>query len=114
MPKSRKRKTPIVQVSNASVPSTNAQDCRKTIRQFHILLKRRIQFRNAQTPNHTYSQELADIDEQITRLGGLEKYQQVSILGQRDDRGGGSEKMFIGWMKESNLHQRQSGKDKLR
>jgi len=112
MPKSRKRKIPIVHVSNASIPSTNAQDCRKTIRQFHILLKRRIQFRNAQTPNHT--EELADIDEQIARLGGLERYQQMSILGQKEDRGGGSEKMFIGWMKELNLHQRKSGKEKLR
>lgn len=33
-------------------------------------------------------------------MGGLEAYQRMSTIGQGSDRGGGSEKIFIGWMNE--------------
>lgn len=91
MPKTRKRKHPIVQTSTASIA---AQSCRTTIRQYHLLLKRR---RQLELTNETIA--LAEIDQQISSIGGLERYQQMSSLGQQGDRGGGSEKVFIQWMK---------------
>jgi len=103
MPKAKKRKPPIAQTSNTTL-STNAQVCRKTINQFHLLLKRRSQLLDVQDPTPIQVQDLANIGEEIARLGGLEKYQQMSVNGQKDERGGGSEKIFISWMKELGLH----------
>ena len=114
MPKSRKRKEPIVQTTTPSIPSTDAQSCRNTIRQFHVLLKRRTQLENKVEFSAEHAKELADIGEKISFLGGLEKYQHMSALGQQDERGGGSEKIFIGWMKELDVHRRPEGRGKLR
>ena len=50
-------------------------------------------------------QELADIAEVMVHFGGLEKYQQMSANGQKGERGGGSEKIFISWMKDMGLRQ---------
>jgi len=36
----------------------------------------------------------------VEKLGGLEKYQYMSCIGQGSDRGGGSEKVLIGWLKQ--------------
>lgn len=91
MPKARKRKQPIVQTTTISIA---AQSCRTTIRQYHLLLKRRWQLEQAKETT-----ALAEIDQQISSLGGLQRYQQMSSLGQLGDRGGGSEKVFIQWMK---------------
>jgi 25S rRNA (adenine2142-N1)-methyltransferase len=113
MPKAKKRKIPIAQTSYTT-PSTNAQVCRKTINQFHILLKRRSQLENVQDPSPIQAEELAEIAEEIARLGGLEKYQQMSVNGQKDERGGGSEKIFIAWMKELGLHHTHGGNNRLR
>lgn len=88
----RKRKQPIVYQTTAT--SITAQSCRTTIRQYHLLLKRRQQLEQAKQ-----TIALAEIDQQIASLGGLERYQQMSSLGQLEDRGGGSEKVFIQWMK---------------
>ncbi|KAF8797847.1 hypothetical protein BYT27DRAFT_7151275 [Phlegmacium glaucopus] len=91
MPRTRKRKQPIVQTTT---PSIAVQSCRATIRQYHLLLKRRCQLEQAKQTN-----ALAEIDQQISSLGGIERYQKMSSLGQQSDRGGGSEKVFIHWMK---------------
>jgi len=112
MPKAKKRKTPIAQTYTTL--STNAQDCRKTINQFHLLLKRRCQLLDVQDPTPVQVQDLADVGEEIARLGGLEKYQQMSVNGQKDERGGGSETLFISWMKELGLHHTHKGNNKLR
>jgi 25S rRNA (adenine2142-N1)-methyltransferase len=88
----RKRKQPIVYQTTTT--SIAAQSCRTTIRQYHLLLKRRQQLEQAKQ-----TIALAEIDQQIASLGGLERYQQMSSLGQLEDRGGGSEKVFIQWMK---------------
>lgn len=113
MPKDKRRKNPIVQISY-TFPSTNAKDCRKTIRQFHILLKRRSQLNHRQDPSPVEVEELADIEKEIIRLGGLEKYQQLSVHGQKDERGGGSEKVLITWLKELGLHKTYGGNGRLR
>lgn len=113
MPKVRKRKNPITQTASA-IPSTNAQECRKTIRRFHVLLKRRSQLKVVQDPTAAQVQELADIEEEMAHFGGLEKYQQMSANGQKGERGGGSEKIFIAWMKELGHHHEHGGNNRLR
>ena len=45
-------------------------------------------------------EELAAIEEEINELGGLETYQKMSVIGQGNDRGGGSEKVLIAWLNE--------------
>ena len=102
MPKAKKRKQPIV--SAASNISIAAQSCRSTIRRYHILLKQRRKLGNAPESQPA----LAEIEHQLSNLGGLERYQQLSALGQREERGGGAEKIFIQWMKELNVHRRRS------
>lgn len=39
------------------------------------------------------------IDTEIAALGGIEKYQQASLQGQRLDRGGDSSHVLMGWLK---------------
>jgi 25S rRNA (adenine2142-N1)-methyltransferase len=43
---------------------------------------------------------LANINREIEALGGLERYQRMSCIGQGGDRGGGSEKVLIEWLKQ--------------
>ncbi|KAK0210435.1 nucleolus protein [Desarmillaria ectypa] len=107
MPKARKRK---ISVTATSTPSGNAssskpQASRTVIRQFHVLLKRQAQLKDAQ--------KLAEIQRQIDELGGIECYQSMSAIGQGKDRGGGSERVLIGWLKELGYAGRGQKKLKL-
>ncbi|KAH9079230.1 nucleolus protein [Lactarius deliciosus] len=63
--------------------SSTPRASRTVIRKFHTLLK---QQKSAQ------GDALAN--------GGLEAYQRMSCIGQSSDRGGGSEKVLIGWLKQ--------------
>lgn len=112
MPKAKKRKAPIASTS-AHSSSIDAQSCRNTIRKYHVLLKRRQQLAEG-SQNATETTTLAEIEAEIERLGGLEKYQELSVLGQREERGGGSEKIFIDWMKELELHKISSSRNKVK
>lgn len=38
----------------------------------------------------------------------------MSAVGQKDDRGGGSHRIFISWLKEVGLNERNGKEDKLR
>ena len=93
--------------------STNIQRSQNTltghnlIRRFHILLKRR---ERLATGSSSTSLELIDIEKEITELGGLETYQRISAQGQSEDRGGGSHKVFIGWILEQDLKKEWEGK----
>ncbi|KAL0947317.1 hypothetical protein HGRIS_013436 [Hohenbuehelia grisea] len=49
--------------------------------------------------------ELAEVEHEIERLGGLAAYQRMSSIGQGMDRGGGSEKVFISWLRELGVHE---------
>ena len=49
--------------------------------------------------------ELGDIEREIEELGGLPAYQRMSTIGQGKDRGGGSEQVFISWMRELAVHE---------
>jgi hypothetical protein len=91
MPKgSRRRKLPVTvaeRYGSSSTPHTS----RTIIRKFHTLLK---QQKSAQ------GDTLTSINHELEKLGGLEKYQHMSCIGQGTDRGGGGEKILMGWMKQ--------------
>ena len=46
------------------------------------------------------SKELEEIDQEMNSLGGLEQYQAMSVVGQSNERGGGSHKILISWLRE--------------
>ena len=103
MPKTRKRKTPITrrwetQQASSSSPASS----RRLIRSFHVLLKKQAQLQGSQ-PNLDNAKALAYIDRGIEELGGLAAYQRMSSIGQGDDRGGGSEKVLILWLREMGM-----------
>jgi 25S rRNA (adenine2142-N1)-methyltransferase len=89
MPQTRRRKLPVTLAERHGSSST-PRASRTIIRRFHTLLK---QQKCAQ------GDALANINREIEALGGLEEYQRMSCVGQSDDRGGGSEKVLIGWLK---------------
>jgi 25S rRNA (adenine2142-N1)-methyltransferase len=91
MPKgSRRRKLPVT-VAERYGSSSTPRTSRTVIRKFHTLLK---QQKSAQ------GDTLTSINHELEELGGLEKYQHMSCIGQGTDRGGGSEKVLIGWVKQ--------------
>jgi 25S rRNA (adenine2142-N1)-methyltransferase len=46
------------------------------------------------------SAQLSDLEKEITEGGGLERYQEASIAGQLDTRGGDSSKVMMEWLHE--------------
>lgn len=48
--------------------------------------------------------ELENVEKEMEEMGGLATYQHMSSIGQSEDRGGGSEKVLIGWLKELGLY----------
>lgn len=113
MPKAKKRKTPITSsLDTQQASSSNPQATRTLIRSFHVLLKKQTQLQNA-SQNSANILALADIEREIEKLGGLEAYQRMSSIGQGDDRGGGSEKILIDWLREQGKSSRGTN-DKLR
>ena len=89
MPKTRRRRKHPVTITERHGSSTPRAG-RTVIRKFHTLLK---QQKCAQ------GDALEDVNREIEALGGLEEYQRMSCIGQSDDRGGGSEKVLIEWLK---------------
>ncbi|KAH9946328.1 nucleolus protein [Epithele typhae] len=117
MPKARKhrRKVPVTapppigpsHSAAAASASARPQVTRDTIRRFHVLLKRQTQLkafdRKGRGNARASATELADIEREIEELGGLAEYQRMSTIGQGKDRGGGSEKILIPWLREVGL-----------
>jgi len=113
MPKTRKRKIPITCRSESQqTSSSNPVSSRTFIRSFHGLLKKHAQLQGL-TRNSENVKALADVDREIEELGGLAAYQRMSSIGQGDDRGGGSEKVLISWLREMGMSSRESS-SKLR
>ena len=124
-----KRKVPITDVAAASGAvagpsgsSSKPAATRKVIRRFHVLNKRQIQLRKilSEQKRNALSEEarkakeeLAAIEQEIEDMGGLEAYQKMSVIGQGNDRGGGSEKVLIGWLNEMG-YPKKLGEEKLR
>ncbi|KAF9452855.1 nucleolus protein [Macrolepiota fuliginosa MF-IS2] len=109
MPQTKKRKVPISKPSTTSTTSSKPQASRNVIRRFHVLIKTQAQLKNKPTLNVAETEELAKVNEEIERLGGLEWYQRMSAIGQGNDRGGGSEKVFIEWLKGLKVHEGRQG-----
>lgn len=74
--------------------SISRKATRTLINQIHTLEKRKRQAAH----NGDQATE-AKIAAEITALGGLEKYQQASLQGQRNDRGGDSSRILMEWLK---------------
>ncbi|KIY50545.1 hypothetical protein FISHEDRAFT_39083 [Fistulina hepatica ATCC 64428] len=103
MPKARKRKTPVTEASNLSVSAAaKPRSSRTVIRRFHVLTKEQARLQTLPPSSETLSR-LSELQAEMDQLGGLEKYQQMSVIGQGTDRGGGSEKIFIQWLREEGL-----------
>ncbi|PVG00972.1 hypothetical protein CPB86DRAFT_871557 [Serendipita vermifera] len=97
--------------SSGSVPiqrhnSSTSSSARALIRRFHVLHKKRDQLqKQLELSNHTAkarakcNNELSTVEEEINALGGLERYQAMSSLGQAPNRGGSSAKRLVFWIK---------------
>lgn len=108
--KRTRRKTPIVLPETTRTSSSTPQSSRTFIRRFHVLLKKRSQILNTPTADSNTTQALAAVQHQISDLGGLKCYQRMSAVGQSGDRGGGSEKVLIRWLKELKLNSLKESK----
>ena len=122
MPKAHrhKRKAPVTVPTAAasesaaqqpSGSSSRPQATRTTIRRFHNLIKRQAQLQQIicggqkNSDSQSAQAELARVEKEIEDLGGLAAYQRMSTIGQGKDRGGGSEQVFISWMRELAVHE---------
>lgn len=113
MLKTRKRKTPVTIHSKAErTSSSNPHSSRTLIRNFHVLLKKQAKLK-ASTATAENLKALADVEREIDELGGLAAYQRMSSIGQGDDRGGGSEKVLISWLRQLGMASREAN-NKLR
>ena len=116
MPRTRKRKVPLTSISrndsSSSSSSSNPHASRTVIRRFHVLLRKQHQLQHCPTTVST-SQALVEINDEIEQLGGLSAYQRMSAISQGNDRGGGSEKVFIEWLHEMGEATRRKGKERL-
>lgn len=74
--------------------SISRKATRTLINQIHTLEKRRKQA--AQKGDVAAEAAIAS---EIASLGGIEKYQQASLQGQRNDRGGDSSRVLLDWLK---------------
>lgn len=68
------------------------------IGKIHVLEKRRVQ-----AAAKGDAAEEARIAAEIESLGGLEKYQEASLQGQREDRGGDSSRVLLDWFAASGI-----------
>lgn len=74
--------------------SISRRATRALINDIHTLQKRK-----KQAAQNGDTATVAKIEAEISALGGLEKYQQASLQGQRNDRGGDSSKILMDWLK---------------
>lgn len=105
MPKARKRKIPITAGSDSS-SSSNPNSSRTLIRKFHVLLKKQAQLQKQRHAPED-AKALTDVEHEIEEMGGLSAYQRMSSIGQSNDRGGGSEKVLISWLKALGVSDRK-------
>jgi len=111
MGRSKKRRVPVTTPTHNSMPKSLTT--RSTIRKFHVLLKRRARL---ETKPRTFeiSRELEEIEQEMDSLGGLEQYQEMSVVGQSKERGGGSHKFLISWLRELHFPAGEGDKGTLR
>jgi hypothetical protein len=103
MPKARKKKVPITG-PGGPLASSKPKSTRTVIRQYHTLLKEKAKLTSSDDAASIASKaRVSAIEDEIEQLGGLEKYQRMSVTGQGKDRGGGSERIFISWLKDLSI-----------
>ncbi|KAI0721513.1 putative methyltransferase-domain-containing protein [Cerioporus squamosus] len=118
MPKAHRhrRKAPVTasaapsdHTPHPSGSSNRPQATRIIIRRFHVLLKRQAQLlqiiQGGKKEAQSARADLARVEQEIEDLGGLPAYQRMSTIGQGKDRGGGSEKVLISWLRDMGLHE---------
>jgi 25S rRNA (adenine(2142)-N(1))-methyltransferase, Bmt2 len=113
MRRPRKKRLPVTTASSVNAGSSNPRSGRRLIRQFHVLLKRRAALLGASTAAANDDQSLAETERKIESLGGLSAYQKMSTIGQGRDRGGGSEKRLIAWLRDMGFADRIHGPTRL-
>lgn len=95
-----KKKRPKLNIAAGRPPtiqrpkSISRKATRTIISQIHTLEKNKIQA--AQSGDRTTE---AALSARISALGGIDKYQQASLQGQRNDRGGDSSRVLLDWLK---------------
>ncbi|KAF2087623.1 hypothetical protein K490DRAFT_56720 [Saccharata proteae CBS 121410] len=77
------------------IPSLSAKATRTLIRSHHQLQKA-----HAQAVKVGDETKAKEIERQIKKQGGLEKYQIASITGQSSERGGDSSRLLVQWLEE--------------
>ncbi|RPA81511.1 hypothetical protein BJ508DRAFT_369793 [Ascobolus immersus RN42] len=80
-------------VRNSTITSITSKASRTLIRSLHTLQKRR-----AQAEKKGDTKAIAEIDAEIAKQGGLEKYQLASLNGQSSSRGGDSSGVLMEWL----------------
>ncbi|KAI0683634.1 putative methyltransferase-domain-containing protein [Cytidiella melzeri] len=116
MPRARKsrRKVPVTTAKRSgnvtAGPSGSSKPAatRTVIRRFHVLNRRQTQLQKflggdgdvLSTLARDAREELEAIDQEIADMGGLEAYQKMSVIGQGNDRGGGTEKILLEFLEE--------------
>lgn len=88
--------------------SISRKATRTLINQIHTLEKRK-----RQAAHNSDTAAEARIAAEITALGGLERYQQASLQGQRNDRGGDSSRVLMEWLKPVESQLKESGTERL-
>ncbi|KAK3990602.1 putative methyltransferase-domain-containing protein [Cladorrhinum sp. PSN332] len=88
-------------------PKSITRKATKTLINKHHLLEKRKQ----QALLKGDATQVAAIDAEIEALGGLESYQEASLQGQRQDRGGDSSRVLMQWLQSSlSSHKEASGR----
>lgn len=105
----RTKKTRKIPITVARKPSqaTNSLTTRSCIRRFHVLLKKKAQLQTGSSQGGI-KDDIKAINDEIEALGGLQKYQEMSTVGQSNERGGGSHKILISWLKDMKNELRSS------
>ncbi|KAK4223709.1 putative methyltransferase-domain-containing protein [Podospora fimiseda] len=88
-------------------PKSITRKATKALINKHHLLEKRKQ----QALSKGDATQVAAIDAEIEALGGLESYQEASLQGQRQDRGGDSSSVLMQWLQSSlSAHKEASGR----
>ncbi|ODV92248.1 hypothetical protein CANCADRAFT_30467 [Tortispora caseinolytica NRRL Y-17796] len=92
--------TPKTLTNTRKLRSVSAKTTRKIIRSRHALLKDKERFEREGD-----AVKVKQIEEQLEDLGGIQIYQQASLLGQDRSRGGDTSELLVDWLKQFALPQ---------
>ncbi|KAH7107778.1 putative methyltransferase-domain-containing protein [Auriculariales sp. MPI-PUGE-AT-0066] len=101
----KRRRVPVTSTSHTR-PNASAKPeaSRAIIRRYHVLLKRKTQLQKAAASSQA-AKELEEVQEEMDGIG-IEAYQHMSNIGQGSDRGGGSERVFLDYLRSAGVDKR--------